>query len=84
MNYDVYVKNSNGSLSPFRISAADHVEISENSELKDVGYWKRTVLKADYSTMWANWIISRSGEDTLVKTELEVPVGTVVHNFAAQ
>ena len=85
MKYDVYVKNENGSVSPFRISAADNVEISEKPDLKNVGYWKRTMRKFDYSnTPWANWVIQHPDAETLVKTELEVPVGTVVHSFAAQ
>ncbi|MDR3612954.1 MAG: hypothetical protein P4L53_05255 [Candidatus Obscuribacterales bacterium] len=85
MKYDVYVKNDNGSVSPYRISANDNVEIIENADLKDVGYWKRTVRKFDYSTTpLAHWVIQSPEEETLIKTELVVPVGTVLHNFAAQ
>jgi hypothetical protein len=85
MIYRVYVKNDNGSVSPYQISANSNVEIVQQADLKDVGYWKRTVRKFDYSTTpLAHWVIQSPDEETLLKTELVVPAGTFVHNFSAQ
>ena len=84
MEYHVRVKNSNGSVSPFQISADANVEITEDADLKNVGYWKRTVWKYDYSTPIAHWAYHTNELATLISDELKVPVGTVVHSFAAQ
>jgi hypothetical protein len=85
MMYRVYVKNDNGSVSPYQIPASSNVEIVQKDDLKDVGYWKRTVRKFDYSTTpLAHWVIQSPDEETLLKTELVVPAGTFVHSFSAQ
>ncbi len=84
MRYHVYIKNSDGSVSPNTISVYENVRIKEDQDLKNVGYWTRTVWKYDYSTFIAHWVVQLPDAETLISNELKVPAGTVVHSFAAQ
>lgn len=84
MVYNVYMLNADGSVTPQRIPASDKLRIIEDRDLHGTGYWTQAVSRKDTSSV-RNWVIGNADKHTeFVGNELRVPVGTVLHSFAAQ
>ena len=80
--YTVYIKNGDGSMTPWRIYADANTRIIEDASLQNKGTWRRTELVRDETsplTKWAPISYRRGIYDTIT-----VPVGTVVQSFSVK
>lgn len=80
--YNVYVKNADGSMTPYRIPGDNSVRIIEDPSLSNTGTWEQMVKVPDLSSEWARWTIFPSVRRRRVAGNvLKVPVGTVRQTF---
>jgi hypothetical protein len=81
--YNMYIRNSDGSMSPDRVDADPSIRIVEDKSLTNKGYWKTVEVRHDLSVPQAKWTLNA---DDVVSShyEFDVPVGTVEHNFSAK
>ncbi len=79
--YHVYVKNGDGSITPYQIAGDSRVRIVEDSTLDGVGYWTQTTLVDDRSTAISRWAFASPRPDVVTDIEIRVPVGTVRQAF---
>ena len=84
MMYSMYIRNTDGSMSPYRVDADSSIRIVEDKSLTDKGYWKTIETRHDMSVPQVKWTLN--AEDVTVSSyyEFDVPVGTVEHNFSAK
>ncbi len=78
--YNVYVRNEDGSVTPYQVPADSSVRIVEESSLHDSGTWMQAVTSYDYSSPLGRWVIGQDYKTIRYK----VPVGTVVHDFSVK
>lgn len=81
--YRVYLRNGDGSVSPYSIVANLNVRIIEDEKLEAEGTMITRQEVKDPSWEWANWTTD-SGRLPPTTYELRVPKGTVKHEFKAQ
>lgn len=81
LTYHVYVKNNDGSITPYQIAGDNRVKIIEDSTLDGVGYWRQTRLVDDLSTPISRWTGFKRGINQVTEIEIRVPVGTVRQSF---
>lgn len=74
--FQVYVKNADGSVTPFKISADNRLEIIEDKSLTDVGIWRQHVSTPDKTWRLYNWTLAVPTE-FIHLNELRVPPGSV-------
>jgi hypothetical protein len=80
--YNVYVKNADGSMTPYQVAADSTARVVEDSGMHDRGTWMQTTVSYDYSSPWAHWAI---GQDyKAYHNVFKVPAGTVVHGFSVK
>lgn len=79
--YNVLVRNSDGSFTPWSIPADKHVRIVEDNGLNEIGYWRQTIRVVDRSHFLSNWFFSLDAFKVTVQ-ELRVPKGTIKHSFS--
>jgi hypothetical protein len=83
--YHFMMQNDDGSLIPKQVAVDGLVHIKEDPALKNVGYWSQTRKEVDRTARVCRWVICESDKwDIVLSNDFRVPVGTVVHNFAAQ
>lgn len=84
MEYTVYVKNNDGSVSPMVIPAQAKVSIIEDEHLSVVGYWRHSAKKFDTTSVIAKWTLAANTDSDveLISNVLIVPVGTVFYSFS--
>jgi hypothetical protein len=79
--YTVYIKNSDGSITPWRIIADANTRIIEDESLHNQGTWRREKEIRDPSSPLVKWAVG-SGEARSVSDVITVPKGTVVQSFS--
>lgn len=83
--YRFFIRNQDGSLTPYEIQASPHVRIIEDATLTNQGHWSTTMKEVDKSAAIAAWAIRTSVTDpVVVKEEFRVPQGTVVQSFTVR
>jgi len=81
--YRVYVKNVDGSDSPYSLPADPTAAIFEDANLHDRGEWTVTQTGYDSSAPLAKWAINGANEPQIAN-QFHVPKGTVLNEFSAQ
>jgi len=79
-----YYRDTDGTMVPGSVPADDTVHITEDQNLKNVGYWDTVNLEYNVSPAFAKWLPRRPLSATPVRQEFRVPVGSVVHDFSAR
>jgi hypothetical protein len=80
--YNVYVKNADGSMTPYQIAGDRSVRIIEDPNLSNTGTWQQVVNVPDTSSTWARWtIFPEMNGRRVAGNVLKVPVGTVRQTF---
>lgn len=81
VSYHFLRKLENGSMVPATVQASDMVYLTEDPELKNVGYWIETIRECDPDSWQYNWAFSHHERTRTIKHEFRVPVGSVVQQF---
>lgn len=79
---EVWIKNDDGSVSPYRIPKTNSVHVFQETGLQDTGSWKNFYRVEDKDSPLYKWLI-KVRDPILVRTELHVPRGTVRTDFKA-
>ncbi len=79
---EVWVKNADGSVSPYRIPKTNEVHVFQEANLQNTGSWRNFYRVEDRNSALAKWLINFR-EPILERTELHVPRGTVKNDFKA-
>jgi hypothetical protein len=84
--YRVYVRNTDGSVSPYSVEADSAVSILEDPALKDRGQWTVTSTRYDSSSRLAKWAFDPGpgADQPEDSNRFRVPKGTVINDFSAQ
>jgi hypothetical protein len=80
MEYNYYVRNDDGTFTPYHQPANGLVRITEDKTLKDVGYWTTIMKEYDQSASISAWALGLN-DRTILHQDFRVPVGTVVQSF---
>lgn len=81
--YRVYVKNPDGSCTPYTLPADPSASIFEDAGSRDQGQWIVMQTSYDYSAPLAKWALNVQDEPRICN-QFHVPKGTVLNDFSAQ
>lgn len=78
------VRNKDGSLSPYSVTADTRVRLVEDPQLKEIGYWTSTFLEIDPNSCLYSWAIGNGDHRKLLVHEFRVPTGTIIQKLSVQ
>lgn len=80
-SYQMLLRNEDGSMTPYSVTADDKVRLIEDSSLKDKGLWIVTYNRPNPASLICNWVLFLSNSTQIVSHEIRVPTGSIIQNF---